>query len=158
MGSQHLVSRKLALSTRFDITDDAGTPEFVVRGKIALTRKLSVCDPGGTEVAVISRQGLTRRYRILAGGQETTVSSRGFLGRRFEIDTPGGRMEAHGNFTRHEYAITRDGAPAATVNRMRKLRERFAVDVADGQDALLMLAVVLAIESIRDDRRRSAGS
>jgi hypothetical protein len=38
------------------------------------------------------------------------------------------------------------------------MRERFAVDVADGQDPVLMLAVVLVIETIRDDRRRSAAS
>jgi hypothetical protein len=42
------------------------------------------------------------------------------------------------------------------VTQLRTFREQFAVDVADGQDAVLMLAVVLAIETIRDARRRSA--
>jgi hypothetical protein len=40
---------------------------------------------------------------------------------------------------------------------LRTLRERFAVDVAHGQDPVLMLAVVLVIETIRDARRSSAG-
>jgi hypothetical protein len=44
------------------------------------------------------------------------------------------------------------------VTQLRTLRERFAVEVADGEDAALMLAVVLVIETIRDDRRRSAAA
>jgi uncharacterized protein YxjI len=65
-------------------------------------------------------------------------------------------MEAHGNFSGREYVIARGDEPAATVTQLRTLRERFAVDVADGQDPVLMLAVVLVIETIRDDRRRAA--
>lgn len=97
------------------------------------------------------------RYQILAGGQETTVRPRGFFGRRFEIDSPAGPMEARGNFSGRQYAITRGGMLAAGVTQLRTFREQFAVEVADGEDALLMLAVVLVIEIIRDDRRRSAG-
>ena len=40
--------------------------------------------------------------------------------------------------------------------QLRTLRERFAIEITDGEDPLLMLAVVLVIETIRDDRRRRA--
>ncbi|HVT69429.1 MAG TPA: hypothetical protein VHF26_16885, partial [Trebonia sp.] len=140
----------------FTVTDAEGVPKFEVSGKFALGRKLSVADPGGTELAVISRQGLARSYQILARGQETAVRPRGFFGRRFEIDSPAGPLEARGNFSGREYVITGGGTPAASVTQLRSMRERFAVDVADGQDPVLMLAVVLVIETIRDARRRSA--
>jgi uncharacterized protein YxjI len=153
MGSQYLISRRRALSSRFAITDDTGTPQFEVHGR---SRKLSACDTGGTEVAVISRRGLAMRYRILADGQETTVNPRGFFGRRFEIDSPVGLMEARGNFSGRQYALTRGGMPAAAVTQLGTFREQFAVEVADGQDAVLILAVVLVIETIRRDRRASA--
>ena len=48
--------------------------------------------------------------------------------------------------------------PVAGVTQLRSLREQFAVEVTDGEDALLILAVVLVIEAIRDDRRRSASA
>jgi len=64
MGSNYLISRRWALTSRFAITDDAGIPQFEVQGRFALTRKLSVCDIAGTEVAVISR----RRQASAAGG------------------------------------------------------------------------------------------
>ncbi|MBO0819769.1 MAG: hypothetical protein J2P26_02845 [Nocardiopsaceae bacterium] len=158
MGSQYLISRRWALASRFAITDDEGTPRFEVQGRLALARRLSVRDAGGAEVAVILRRGLGMRYRILTDGQETAVRPRGFLGRRFEIDTPAGPMEARGNFSGRQYAITQGGVPVAEVAQLRTLREQFAVHIADGQDAVLMLAVILVIETIRDNRRRAAGS
>lgn len=158
MGSQYLISRRWSLTNRFTITDGSGAPRFEVQGKFGLGRKLSVFDTVGSEVAVISLEGLRLRCRIRAAGQETTVRPLGLFGKRFAIDSATGPMEAHGNFSGRQYFITRGGAPAASVSQLRTLREQFAVDVADGQDTVLMLAVVLAIEAIRDARRRRASS
>jgi uncharacterized protein YxjI len=155
VGSDYLISRKWAFTTRFAITDDTGVPHFQVQAGSAFSRKLSIYDPAGAEVAIISRQGLRVRYRILARGQETTVVPRGFLGKRFEISSPTGLVEARGNISGRQYSITRGTMPVAGVTQLRTFREQFAVHVADGEDVVLMLAVVLVIEMIRDDRRRS---
>jgi len=42
------------------------------------------------------------------------------------------------------------------VRQERSLRPRFTVEVADGEDPLLMLAVILVIEKVRSDRQRSS--
>jgi hypothetical protein len=44
------------------------------------------------------------------------------------------------------------------VTQLRALRERFAIEITDGEDPVLMLAVVLVIETIRDGRRRRAAA
>jgi uncharacterized protein YxjI len=157
MSSNYLISRKWALTSRFSITNETGTPQFEVHGRLAFSGKLSVFDLAGAEVAVISRRGLAMRYQILTGGQEITVRPRGFFGKRFEIDSAAGLLEARGNFSGRQYSITRGGMPIAGVTQLRTFREQFAIEVTDGEDALLMLAVVLVIETIRDNRRRSAG-
>ena len=156
MGLNYLISRKWALTARFAITDDTGFSRFEVQGRSAFSRKLSIYDPAGAEVAVVSRRGLGMRYLILTGGQEITVTPRGFLGKRFEIGTPAGFLEARGNFSGRQCGITRGGMLAAGVTQLRTFREQFAVQVADEEDAVLMLAVVLVIELIRDERRRRA--
>ena len=98
------------------------------------------------------------RYQILPGGQGPPCLPKGSsAGVLRSTRPPAGSMEARGNFSGRQYAITRDGMLAAAVSQLRALQEQFAVEVADGQDALLMLAVVLVIETIRADRRRSAG-
>jgi uncharacterized protein YxjI len=158
MGSSYLISRKWALTSRFAITDETGTPQFEVNGRFGFSGKLSVCDPAGTEVAVISRRGLAGRYQVLIGGQAIAVRPRGFFGKRFEIDSPAGPLEARGNFSGRKYAITRSGMQVAGVTQLRTFREQFAVEVADVEDAVLMLAVVLIIEAIRDDQRRASAA
>jgi uncharacterized protein YxjI len=158
MSTNYLMSRKWALTDRFAITDDTGTPQFEVLGRLAFTRQLSVRDAAGTEVAAIRGRGLSTRYEILAGGQLTTVRPRGFFGQRYEIESAGSLLEARGNFSGRQYAVTRGGVQAAAVTQLRTLRERFAVEVAEGEDPVLMLAVVLVIETIREDRRRSAAA
>jgi uncharacterized protein YxjI len=158
MSASYLISRKWGLSSRSVITDDTGVEQFEVQGPRAFSGGLAIRDPAGTEVAAISRRGLSARYEILAGGELTTVRSRGFLGQRFEIDSAAGRLEARGNFSGRKYSITRGGSPAAAVTQLRTFREQFAVEVSEPEDPVLMLAVVLVIETIRADRQNSAAA
>jgi uncharacterized protein YxjI len=157
VGQNYLISRKQAFGSLFAIADDAGIPQFEVNGSgVAFSGKLSVCDIAGAEVAVISSPGLGMRHHILTAGREITVSPRGFFGCRFEIDSPAGLLRARGNFSGRQYSITRGGIPVAEVRRLRTLRVQFAVELTGGEDALPLLAVVLAIELIRGERQRLA--
>ncbi len=158
MAANYLISRKWSLADRFAITDPAGVEQFSVEGRLAFSRRLSVRDTTGAEVAVITRRGLGNRYEIVATGQLTSVRPRGFFGQRFEIDSAAGQLEARGNFTGRQYVVTRAGSQAASVTQLRTFREKFEVEVSEAEDAVLMLAVVLVIETIRDDRRRSAAA
>ena len=160
-GQHRLDERVLVLGQRnqVQIGEPArpGGQRDIPRG-VEAVRRLSIRDSAGAEVAVISRPGLLTRYEILVGSQLATVRPRGFLGQRFEIDSAAGRLEARGNFSGRQYSVTRGGVQAAAVTQLRTLRERFAVEITDGEDPVLMLAVVLVIEIIRDDRRRSAAA
>jgi uncharacterized protein YxjI len=158
MSASYQISRKWALGNRSVITDDTGAERFEVQGPRGFSGKLSIRDPAGAEVAAISRRGLATRYEIRTGGELTTVRPRGFAGRRFEIVSGASQLEARGNFSGRQYAITRNGAPAAAVTQLRTFRERFAVEVSESEDPVLMLAVVLVIETIRADRRTAAAA
>jgi uncharacterized protein YxjI len=112
----------------------------------------------GTEVATIRRPAFSRRYEVVADGHPATVRPAGAFGRRYEIDSAEGHLSARGNFSGRQYTISRDAAPAAVVAQKRGLRERFAVEVADQESPVLMLALILVIETIRARRRRAASS
>jgi hypothetical protein len=77
----------------------------------------------------------------------------GFLGDRYEITTIFGPLTAPGSFG-GDYALDQRGAPVASMVRQFSLREKFAIDIADGQNDALVLAVMLAVEAIHDRRRR----
>lgn len=158
MSTQYLLARKWALTDKFTITDADGQPRFEVAGRIALRQRLSIRDVTGAEVAVISRSGLRARYDITADGVQATVRPRGIFKTGFVIDTTAGQLLARGNFTGRKYELSRGLSVVASVTQQRALRERFAVDVADGEDAVLMLAAILVIEVVRDERRQSAAA
>ena len=57
-------------------------------------------------------------------------------------------MKAHGNVVDHEYEIERDGDTVATISKWFRVREAYGVDVAPGEDAALVLALTVAIDSL----------
>jgi uncharacterized protein YxjI len=97
-------------------------------------------------------------YRITVGGEEAAEVRKRFFtpfGDRFTIDVPGpDDLELRGNLFDHEFTIERGGRTVATVSkRWFSLRDAYAVDVAEGEDDLLILASVLALD-LAEDRER----
>jgi uncharacterized protein YxjI len=60
-----------------------------------------------------------------------------------------------GDLFDHEFTIRRGGQTVATVSkRWFSMRDTYAVDVAPGRDALLILASVLALDLAEDQERQ----
>ena len=74
---------------------------------------------------------------------------------KFTIDIPGPHdLEMTGDLFDHEYTIRRGEQTVATVSkRWFSVRDTYAVDVAGGEDDLLILASVLALD-LAEDRER----
>jgi uncharacterized protein YxjI len=60
-------------------------------------------------------------------------------------------MEMTGDLLSHEFTLQRDGQTSATVSkRWISLTDTYAVDVASGENDLLILASVLALDLAMD--------
>ena len=144
-----------------DITDEAGRPVLHVDGKVLTLRDTLVLrDPAGNEAARVQRKLIALRltYEISVGGQEVAEVRKHFFtpfGDRFTIDIPGpDDLELAGNLFDHEFSIRRGNQTVATVSkRWFTLRDTYGVDIAPGQDDVLILASVLALD-LADDRER----
>ena len=145
-----------------DITDEQGRPVFHVDGKVlSLRNRLVIRDPEGREVAQVHRKlaALRPTYRVTIGSEEAAeVRKRLFtpFGDRFTIDVPGpDDLEVAGDLFDHEFTVRRRDQVVATVSkRWFSMRDTYAVDVAAGQDDLLILASVLALDLAEDQERR----
>ena len=145
-----------------DITDEHGRPVLHVDGKVlSLRNRLVLRDPEGREVAQVQRKLVAMRptYQISVAGQEAAEVRKRFFtpfGDRFTIDVPGpDDLEMRGNLFDHEFTISRGGQTVATVSKgWFSMRDIYAVDVASGQDDLLILASVLALDLAEDQERR----
>jgi uncharacterized protein YxjI len=61
-------------------------------------------------------------------------------------------MHAKGNFVDHEYEIERDGDTVATISkRWFRVRDTYGVEVGPGEDAALVLAITVCIDSMAHD-------
>jgi uncharacterized protein YxjI len=144
-----------------DITDEQGRLVLHVDGKVlSLHDRLVLRDPDGREVAQVHRKLVALRptYRITVGGEEAAEVRKHLFtpfGDRFTIDVPGpDDLEMRGNLFDHEFTIHQGGRTVATVSkRWFSMRDTYAVDVAEGEDDLLVLAGVLALD-LAEDRER----
>jgi uncharacterized protein YxjI len=145
-----------------EITDDRGRAAFQVDGKVlSLRDRLVIRDPEGREVAQVHRKlaALRPTYRVTIGGEDAAeVRKRLFtpFGDRFTIDVPGpDDLDMTGDLFDHEFTIRRGDQVVATVSkRWFSMRDTYAVDIAPGQDDLLILASVLALDLAEDQERR----
>jgi uncharacterized protein YxjI len=144
-----------------EVTDDQGRPVLQVDGKVfSLRNRLVLRDPEGREVAQVHRKlaALRPTYEVSVGGQEAARIRKHLFtpfGDRFTIDVPGpDDLEMSGDLFDHEFTIERGGQTVATVSkRWLSMRDTYAVDVAPGEDDLLILASVLALDLAQDQER-----
>ncbi len=144
-----------------DITDESGQPVLTVDGKVlSLRDELIVRDPGGQEVARVHRKLIALRptYEVTIGGHEAAEVRRRLFSPfrdRFDVDIPGpDDLDITGSLLDHEFTIRRGDQTVATVSKQwLTMRDTYGVDIASGEDDLLILATVLALD-LAEDRER----
>ena len=145
------------------VTDEHGNPVLQVDGKVfSLHDRLVLRDGAGREVAEVRRRLVALRptYEIVIDGQEAAEVRKHFFtpfGDRFTIDVPGpDDLELRGNLLDHEYTVERGREVVARVSkRWFTLRDTYAVDIAAGQDDLVILAAVLALDLAHEREARA---
>jgi uncharacterized protein YxjI len=145
----------------FYIRDEAGRDLFFVDGKgFSLGDQLSFQDLQGNELAYIKQKLLswgptyeiTRDGRLLAVVKKEPFS---FFRHVFTVDVPGpDDLVAEGDFWGHEYAFSRAGRPVGQVSkRWFAWGDTYGVEVADGEDTVLILAGAVVIDQVCHDEK-----
>ena len=153
----------------FDVLDEHGNKLFHVDGKVLSVRdKVVIEDLHGQELASVHRHLVSLRptYEIRIGGETAAeVKKKLFtpFREKFTIDVPGpDDLEMRGDLLDHEYTIERGGDEVAAVSkRWLTIRDTYAVQIAAGQNPLLIIGSVLALdlaldreEKKRDEKQR----
>lgn len=138
----------------YDVTDESGRKLFHVDGRaLTLRDRVVISDAEGNEVAEVHRKlvALRRTYQITIGGETAAQVRKNLLTPfrdKFTIDIPGPHdLTMSGNLLDHEFTVERDGHIVATVSkRWLTIRDTYAIEVAAGENDLLVLAAVVALE------------
>jgi uncharacterized protein YxjI len=161
---QYQMKQKLfALGDDFTIKNATGADAYFVDGKaFSLGSQLSFQDMNGHELAFIKQKLLSLKptYEIYRDGQLAAVVSKQLFTLfhcSFTVDVPGpDDLAAEGDFTDHEYVVSRGGRQVATVSKQWfAWADTYGVDIADGEDAVLLLASTVVIDmACHPDGRR----
>jgi uncharacterized protein YxjI len=147
----------------FYIRDAEGRDVFFVDGKaLSFGDQLSFQDLQKNELAYIKQKLFSwgPTYEIYRNGALVAVVKKElftFFNCRFSIDVPGpDDLQASGNFTDHEYTITRGDRAVATVSKQWfSWTDTYGVDIADGEDDVLILASTVVIDmACHPDQKR----
>ena len=146
----------------FTVKTEDGRDAFFVDGKaLSLGDKLSFQDMQGNELAFIRQKVLAwgPTYEIYRNGELSAVVKKHLftlLRCRFTVDVPGpDDLEAEGAFLDREYTFTRSGHVVGTVSkRWFTWADTYGVDVAEGEDDVLILASTVVIDMVCHDENR----
>src|SRR3981081_4128207 len=153
----------LLLADNFASKDENEREAYLVKGKLfSFGDKLSFQDTAGNELVYIDQRLLnwSPTYELWRGADLLAVVKRqlfSFIHHRFTVDVPGpDDLEAEGDFLDHEYTITRGDSVAATVSkRWFSWTDTYGIEVADGEDDILILATAAIVDLVcHSDNRR----
>lgn len=143
------------------ITDEFGRPVVQVDGKIfSLHHTLVMRDLNGNELATVKKQliALRQTYHVTRNGQEIAAIRKKLISPfvdRFSVDIPGSEeLHVTGSLFEHNYTIRRENQVIAVVSKAWiSLTDTYGVDIAPGENDLLILATVLALDLTADEER-----
>ena len=155
---KYIVKQKLfSFGDDFAIKDENGNEAFSVDGKAftLLREKLAFLDAKKNEVAFIREKliALTPSFEILRNGEVAAVVKKDLINLfrvGFTVDVPGpDDLEATGSLLDHEYTFRRGSKVVAEVSKKWfSFTDTYGVDVAAGEDAVLVLASTGLIDMI----------
>ena len=152
-----LKERIFSLRESYYIRNEQGDNLLEVTGRlIGLRDKLTLRDMGGNEVATVTKHLIALRptYTIVRPDQPDAMVKKDFINilrEGFSVDMAGGLpdLRIQGDIFEHDYSIARQGVTVAQVaKKWISLRDSYMVDVADGEDPVLLLACAIVVDRI----------
>lgn len=157
-----LKQKFFALGDDFRIQDSTGRDVFLVDGRaLSIGNKLSFQDLEGNELAFIRQKLLAwgPTYEITRGGELLAVVKKHLFTLfrcKFTVDVPGpDDLEAVGSFLDMEYEFQRAGNTVARVSKhWVSLTDSYGVDIAEGEDDVLILASAVVLDMVCHDEHK----
>ncbi|MEM7588259.1 MAG: LURP-one-related family protein [Acidobacteriota bacterium] len=142
----------------FTIYDANQQEAFKVEGqKLSWSRKVSLMNLDGLVLVFIRQRPMSwhSRYEIYRQQQlaATVTQKLTFSGRQFRVRVPGQEdFRVQGSFTGCEFTFERGGHQVARASKkLWAWNGRYGIEIADGEDDLLILATSVVLDLIRRD-------
>ena len=141
----------------YDIFDENGQTVYTVEGQLAWGHRLHILDRDGNHIGTVKQRVFTfmPKFELYEGDECLGTLEKEpftFFKSRYYIGFNGWQIE--GQFMEWDYSITdQSGREVAVISKeLFNWTDTYAIDVADPEDALRALMVVLAIDAEKCSR------
>ena len=166
MSTRYKIRQKMfSIGDDFWIENEQGERVFKVDGKaLRLRETLFFEDMQGNKLCKIQERLLAFKDTMAiedADGDQMAVIKKGLiapLGDHWTVNVKGGPdLDVQGNILDHEYSIMQKRNKVAEVSKAWfSLTDTYGVEIDEGQNHILMLALAIAIDMMsHDDERKS---
>ena len=141
----------------YDIYDENGDTIFTVQGKLSWGHCLHILNSVGEHIGTVKEVVLTflPKFELYMGEQYVGCISKEFslFRPRYNIDCCGWTVD--GNYLEWNYSIySPDGRCIAQISKeLFRWTDTYSIDIANPQDALIVLMFVLAIDAEKCSRK-----
>src|ERR1044071_400187 len=161
MPTRYKIRQKMfSIGDDFWIENQAGDRVFKADGKALRLRTTLFCeDMSGNRLAKIQERLLAIKDTMVvedAEGNQLAVIKKGLitpLGDHWTVAIRGGPdLDVQGNILDHEYAISERRKKIAEVSKKwLSLTDTYGVEIDDGQNDILILAIAIAVDMMAHD-------
>jgi len=161
MTTRYKIRQKMfSIGDDFWIENQDGQKIFKIDGKVLRIRKtLEFEDVYGTKLAQIRERLLTVRDTMViedADGKDLAVIKKALISplrERWSVDIKGGPdLDVQGDFLNHEYKIKQGRHQVAEISKKwLSLTDTYGVEIASGQNDIVILAIAIAIDMMAHD-------
>lgn len=150
----YIKEKVFSWNERFTVKDENGWDKYFVEGEFfSFGKKLHLLNIHGEEVAFIQQKLFTflPRYTVSVAGREIAEIRKEFtlFFQRYVIDGLGWQVE--GSVWEHNYEIRKNGRLIVRIDKeWFTWGDSYVLDIADPNDELLALAVVLTIDCVAE--------
>ncbi len=148
----YIKQKVFSWADKFTVKDEKGQDKYFVQGELfSWGKKLHVNDLNGKEAAFIQQKvfSFLPRYFVFVGGEQVAEIVKEFTILRPKYRIEGLGWDVNGSFWAHDYEITKNGKTIVTIRKeWMTWGDSYELDIADSDDEIIALAVVLTIDCV----------
>ena len=155
----YIKQKVFSWNDKFSVYDANGEERYFVEGEFfSWGKKLHVYNIHGEEVAFIKQQvfSFLPKFFVFCGERQVAEIKKEFTFFRQKYTVAGLDWDVDGNMWAHNYDITKNGSHIVSINKeWMTWGDSYELDIAEGEDEIVALAVVLTIDCVVEAQRNN---
>ena len=156
----YIKNKVLSLGGSTTVRDKEGNDLYFVKGAVfSPSKKKTIKDNSGKTRYVVKN----RFFNFFSyccylyngkGEKEMKITKKMFKGNKYYIEGYHSTLEIDGDFFGYDFSVKRDGVEIGKVSRDVAFLDAFVLDAEKKEDAPLLIALVIAIDNIKDNIKK----